>query len=248
MAARSTRLTIALGLVIGALAASFVSLGFWQLRRLDERRAFNATLTVRTSLPVADITSLVPDPTDPPANAAYRRVSATGVYDPDDEVVVVGRSRNTLAGNHVVTPLLVGGTELMVNRGWVPLEDSHPPIARAAPPAGTVTVTGVLFPTQERGRFGPRHAPTGSLEQLHRIDLPRLAKQVDAPLYPWYLLIESQVPPQPGEYPQSIELPKLDEGPHLSYALQWFAFALIAVATFVAYIVQGRRRGARANP
>lgn len=231
------------------IAVAFVSLGFWQLDRLQSRRVYNSTLTSRTALPTVDITTLIPDPTAPPEDAAYRRVTATGTYLVGDEVVVVGRTRNTLAGNHVVTPLQIAeGSALIVNRGWVPLEESRPPVTIAAPPSGTVTVTGVLFPTQERGRFGPRHRRDGVLKEYHRVDVPRLAQQIATPLYPLYLLIEAQDPAQPDVYPQSIEIPNLGEGPHLSYSLQWFAFALIAVAMYVAYLVNGKKKMVAAQP
>lgn len=247
MRGRQRTLTIILGLVIAAIVTAFISLGLWQLDRLQERRDFNATLTARSELPVIDIEQLIGDPESPPEEAAYRRVSATGTYVSQDEVVIAGRSRNTLAGHHVVTPIEVSsGTGLLVNRGWVGLEDSDPPIARAAAPSGEVTVTGVLFPSQQRGRFGPKHVSDGRLEVLHRIDIPRIEQQASLPLYPFYLLIETQDPPQEGAYPQSISIPGLDEGPHLSYALQWFAFAAIGLAMYGAYVYAGVRKARRA--
>ena len=33
-----------------------------------------------------------------------------------------------------------------------------------------------------------------------------------------------------GRVPQRVPTPPLDEGPHLSYAIQWFSFAAIALA------------------
>jgi cytochrome oxidase assembly protein ShyY1 len=232
---------LALGALIAALVTAFVSLGLWQLRRLDERIAFNDTLLARTSLPTVAFEDLPVES----ASTLYRRVVVTGTYRTQDEVLIVGRSRNTLAGHHLVTPLgLADGTLLLVNRGWVPLDVAEPPVETAAPPAGTVRVTGVLFPPQERGRFGPRHAPEGALVRFFRIDVLRIEEQLDAPVHDLYLLLESQDPPQVVEFPASLDLPRLDEGPHRSYALQWFAFALIAVSTYVAFVVIEARRAA----
>lgn len=228
-----------LGVLIVALAVAFVSLGLWQLRRLDERKAFNATLRARTSLPVVAFEELPPDPEVVP----YRRVTASGEYLTDDEVLIVGRSRNTLAGHELVTPLLLDDdTLLLVDRGWVPLDVDDPPVDLAEPPAGPVQVTGVLFPSQERGRFGPRHPDTGVLTRMHRIEIGRVDRQVDGELQPWYLLLEDQQPATGGTYPQALSLPSLAEGPHRSYALQWFAFAFIGLTMYTAVLVKESKR------
>lgn len=231
--------TIALGVLIGLLVTAFVSLGFWQLRRLDEKRAFNQTLTARTSLPTVPYEQLPVDADEVP----YRRVRASGTYRTDDEVLIAGRSRNTLAGHELVTPLeLADGTVLLVDRGWVPLDVDDPPVALAEPPAGTVEVTGVLFPSQERGLAGPSHAPGGRLIRFHRIDVPRIAQQIEGDVEPWFLLLEEQSPASEGAYPQRVALPPLGEGPHRSYALQWFAFALIGISTYTAVVIKEARR------
>lgn len=235
---------IVLTLLIAAIVTAFISLGFWQLRRLDERRAFNATLLSRTSLPVAEVASL--DEDDP--EAPYRRAVASGTYRTDDEVLIAGRSRNTLAGHELVTPLeLADGRLVLVDRGWVPLDADEPPVALAEPPSGTVSVSGILFPTQERGLFGPRHEPTGRLLRMHRIDIDRIAEQLDAPVLPWFLLLEEQDPATEGQYPERVTMPALAEGPHRSYALQWFAFALIACVTYGAVVRKEVKRAASAT-
>jgi surfeit locus 1 family protein len=41
---------------------------------------------------------------------------------------------------------------------------------------------------------------------------------------------------------QPVPLPERSDGPHLSYAIQWFAFALIALAGSVALARSSQRR------
>jgi surfeit locus 1 family protein len=94
----------------------FVRLGVWQLARLKEKRAFNATLSARLAAPAADITSLPPDT----ALGHYRRVSASGAMLYDREVVYAGRSHEGSPGVDLLTPMKIAGrdTVVMVNRGW----------------------------------------------------------------------------------------------------------------------------------
>ncbi|MGA1569742.1 MAG: SURF1 family cytochrome oxidase biogenesis protein, partial [Ilumatobacteraceae bacterium] len=51
---------IAFHLVIAAAAVAMVNLGLWQLRRLDERRDFNATVEQRWDAAPVDIADLLP--------------------------------------------------------------------------------------------------------------------------------------------------------------------------------------------
>ncbi len=219
--------------LVVVVAVTFVSLGFWQLRRLDERRDRNAVIAARADATVRPVDEVVgPDVAlDGVDELVYRRVSATGTYDTDGEVLVRSRSLEGRPGYHVVTPLRTGaGAALMVNRGFLPLSPEDLPGARrdARPPRGPVTVTGLLFATQERGGFGPREPARGRLSQVSRIDLARLGAQYDRDLYPVYLQLDRQRPAQPGGLPVVLPPPERGEGPHLSYAVQWFLLATVA--------------------
>src|SRR5688500_12678708 len=98
-------------------AALFVRLGFWQLDRLRERKAFNAPIESRINQPPVDLRELPRDP----AVARYRRVRLSGEYDYARELVLVLRSRQGSPGVNLLTPLRVPGsdTAVLVNRGWI---------------------------------------------------------------------------------------------------------------------------------
>jgi surfeit locus 1 family protein len=230
------RLFAVIGLAV--LVPAFVGLGFWQLDRLDDRRGFNRRLLSRGAHPIAPVVRVAFEP-----DAAYRRVSAAGTYDTANEIVVGPRSYRGLSGYHVITPLrLDDGRAVVVDRGWVPLQLRDPPIEEGLPPSGSVAIEGVLVPSEERKRFGPQEEQ-GRRESLFRVDIPRLQDQLPYEVLPLYLLLERQSPAQPSEHPRPVDLPSLDEGPHLAYAIQWFLFAIGVVVGAV--VIATRRPRSR---
>lgn len=229
-------------LLIAALAITFINLGLWQLRRLDERRADNARIAENMAAPAQPLDRTLDQYGNDPEALKYRRVEVTGRYRPADEVLLTPRSSNREAGHHVVTPLELDGGRgaVLVERGWVPFAMDAPPISEAAPPAGDVTVSGILFPTQSATRFGssaatgagsaPEGEP-GRLTFLSVTDVDRIQPQVDVPLLPVSILLQQQAPPTDG-LPIPGAPPVQSEGNHESYALQWFFFAAMALGGY----------------
>lgn len=221
--------------LIVVLTVTFVLLGRWQLERLDEVRAENQLVVARTELPPIDLTDLVGSIDE--EELEYRRVVATGVYASDEEVLQRSRAHRGQNGFHVLTPLtLEDGRGVLVRRGWVPFELDTPPVDEAAPPSGEVTVTGFLQRSEEQRGLGPTDPDEGELDVVFRADVPRLARQVASPLFPMVLSLDGQRPPPSGRLPVPAAPPALDEGNHLSYALQWFSFAAIAAIGYAAVL------------
>jgi len=218
------------------VVVAFVNLGFWQLRRLDEKKDRNRVVTGRTAEPVAPVDEVL-STDDAYADAeavAFRRVTATGTYDGDRQVLVRGRSRDGAPGSWVLTPLVRGdGTVVVVNRGWIANSGQLERVPDDVEvPDGRVTVTGLLLPSESRGDYGPRDPAGGELTNLARADIARLQRQIDRPLVPAYVQLTEQ-DPEPGRAaPALLPPPAVDEGPHLSYAFQWFFFAGIGLVGY----------------
>lgn len=220
------------------LAAVFVRLGFWQLSRLEERRATNATAEMRLSADPVPFDRLLTESNGDLADLEYRRAVVVGEWDTSEEVLIRSQVELGNAGFHVITPLVeADGTAVLVNRGWVPLVMDSPPVDQASPAAGTVELEGWVHLTERRPPLGPEE-PEGSLDVLNRVDVARIAPQLPYEVAPVYL-ISGEAGQQ--ELPIPVDPPDFgDEGSHLAYAIQWFGFAIVGVAGF---FFLARRKG-----
>jgi surfeit locus 1 family protein len=237
-----TRRWIVLTVLVLVAVVTMVALGFWQLRRLHSVREDNARVRARLAQPVEPL-QFVLGPGASPSSVTYRRVSVTGRYDRVSEILLRNRSLNGEPGSHELTPLrMADGRGVVVDRGWIPVDLTAEQEEQTRPVLEPVTVVGVLFPSERKSVFVPSIPPEGRVTTIPRVDVARIGKQLEYPVVPLYLRLERQTPPQAGELPVPPGQPDLSEGPHLSYAIQWFLFATVATGTYVALMRRERRR------
>jgi len=217
-----------------SLVVALINLGLWQLRRLEERTATNALLAERLDDEPQAYSRLTEAVLDPEA-LRYRPTVISGRFDPSREVLLRSRSHQGQPGWHVLTPLLLAEERaLLVNRGWVPFAMDTLPLDAVRPPEAEVTVWGRLQPSQRPpdGWLAVRDPPEGVLQKVFWIDTERLARQFPYRLEPFYLELIEQQPATPGPLPVPPPPPVIGTGPHLSYALQFFAFALVGIVGY----------------
>ena len=235
-------------LLLIVVAVACVRLGIWQLARLDERRALNAGIAARLEQePISDISRIVDT-----AGTAYRTATARGTYDNDRYLVLPGRAYAGVPGVHLIMPLRLAGRAdaVLVNRGWIPAPDAATINARDFAVRDSVTVRGLVLPFPGSGQSLARrdHARPGAsfTHVLYRIDEAELRAQ-----FP-YALADVMLQELDGaggtRYPTQLAPPPLDEGPHLGYAVQWFAFALIGVIGWFALVLHSRPTRKIATP
>ncbi len=160
-----------------------------------------------------------------------------GSYLDGQFVTVANRSQGGTAGVYLVGLVeLDDGSVLAVNRGFLPTGDDD--LAPAAAERGPVRLDGWLRSSVERGRFGA--VDTGQGSTIPRLDTASIAARLgrDVPAV-WLQLADPD--PDVVTFPDPMPLPALDNGPHLSYAGQWFIFATLGVLFYGALL----RRQAR---
>jgi surfeit locus 1 family protein len=234
-------MVVAVLVVLAALVMT--GLGVWQLQRLAQRRAANAVLVARLAQPPLDLNA---DPAAQPQE--YQPVRVTGTYDFAQEIVLRNRAYAESPGVHVLTPLRLAGSErvVLVDRGWLPYTEAEP-AARAVyqAPTAEVTVTGLVRLSQARTASFLPADPTPSADQPRLDawfwpDLTQIQTQMPYPLLPFY--VEADPPATRGPLPFAAHDYDLSDGPHLSYALQWFGFtATLLIGSLVLWRQQRQK-------
>lgn len=232
MPSRSRLLLLIVSLVAAAIC---VRLGFWQLSRLKERQAENRRAANARAGELVTLNG--PSPTG--SARVDHGVAVRGEYDRAHEVVLRGHVYREVPGVHVVTPLRIAGSDsgVLVNRGFLPSPDATFADTDSLNEPGMVEVRGVALAIPASADSGAPLVSNGK-ETWRRLDLPALRARIPYPLIDVYILQspDSGLP----RYPRRLEPHPLNDGPHLSYAVQWFAFAAIAV---VGGIIFALRKG-----
>lgn len=223
-----------------SMVSLFVVLGLWQLDRLEQRRDNNQIVEARTSAQ-----PLVLDVAPTGDDLEFRPATIIGFVVDDDVARIANRSQGGVAGEHVVAVVeLSDGNLLAVNRGFVPINaDVALTDLADLDASGGVQLSGWLRNSVEpEGWFAVTDTGVGPV--MPRLDTEALGQRLDRPVSPVWLQMDDRTSSDSGlaQFPDPVPLPELGEGPHLSYAGQWFIFAVLGVGFYLATV---RRRAYR---
>ena len=245
---------LALTLLVLVAAGACVRLGFWQLSRLHQKQAVHAAQ--RAALAAVPIELAGPRVVAKPA--AGHRVHVRGQWDTRAHVLLSGRTYLSAAGVELATPVvLAGGERVLVHRGWMAASDAriaHP----ERYPDSSADVVGVALPFEHSARPSawvalPAESAGDSagdsagivLWSARTLEADTVLVRLGSPLADWYVRVlpDPALPRRLGTEaaPEAIAWEVPDETMHLSYALQWFAIALVIVGGSLALAIRRMR-------
>lgn len=201
-----------------------VGLGFWQLARRAEAVGEIALITANYDAAPIPLGVALPTSDSFAESQKWTPVAISGVYETSDQLLVRNRPYQGSPGFEVLTPLrLSDGSTFVVDRGWVPTgQNQDAPDSVPAPPSGQVAVVVRLKPGEPS--LNGRTAGPG---EIATIELPQIRDRIGGAVYTGaYGLLASETP-SVSQRPAPAAKPEADEGPHLSYAVQWFLFAAL---------------------
>jgi cytochrome oxidase assembly protein ShyY1 len=221
----------AVGLVLlgVVMAVACVFLGRWQWHRHVARDAAIQIVEQNYSADPVPLAELLPEPgavLDP--DDVWRQATVTGTYDAAATVLLRNRPVDSQPGFHVLVPLrLADGAVLVVDRGWVAWDDdASGEVTVPAPPPGQVDVTVHLRPDEPASERG---APDAQVQAINVEQVLAAGGATGVPSFGGYGAALDEDPAAPTEL-GALPKPSTDPGSHLSYAFQWWTFALGSVA------------------
>ena len=213
---------VGLAIFVLILIPLFLLASSWQFSRLSDKQQRNAFISSELEQPVVPLESIAT--TGVTEQNQWRRVRASGTWDPSAEVLVRRKFYDGQVGYWVVTPFVTeSNMRVLVVRGWIPTgSDALTPPDYPPVQANEATIEGRLrVPDVRRGAL-PTDLPAGQVDVL-------VPAEIDPTAINGFVEYT-------GDNPAGIRTlpaPEMDEGPHWSYAWQWRLFVLLAIIGFV---------------
>jgi surfeit locus 1 family protein len=219
-----------------AALAILLSLGFWQLRRLEWKEGLIAEIEARskgTPISLKEAIDLAHAGKDP----SYYRVHVQGRFENDKERYLYALSTDGEPGWHVITPFDSDeGDLVLIDRGFVPDNLRDPSARSAGQLEGDIDVTGLVRLPENQGLFTPDNDPKGNRWFWRDLDGLTFSMFPTATMNPVPFFLEAEKSDVPGGWPQGgqtrLELPNN----HLQYAITWFLLAFAVLVIYVVYI------------
>ncbi len=257
---------LAFHLLVAIVASILASLGVWQLNRLDERREQNKLFEARQqqvlSIQELEQKARATNSTsrderqdigqdssqDLGEDLEFYKVELTGKFIPELEATIRNRTMMGRPGVWLLTPFESEGRHFIVNRGWVPRELSglecrdeesvfSPPDLSA--PIDQITITGII-----RKASGDITNPKEWEQCLARPELSGFASEASLKLVPNlnYFIQLQTISVEAQNSPNILDPPDRGDGPHLSYAVQWFIFATLVLTIYPTMLTVNYRK------
>jgi cytochrome oxidase assembly protein ShyY1 len=241
---------IALSALMLVVALGCIGAGTWQIVRFEQKVHANDEITANAHArpaAVGSVLALVGQPAPSEDSVRYRTITASGKYQPQGQSLIRLRSVGGRMGFYVLAPLRTTRATLLVVRGFVAQQaDGSPPDVIAPAPTGTVHITARAEPGESETDL-VSGIPAG---QLRSVNPGAQAARSGAPTYDGYVQLLPEQPGTKGVTP----LPPPDlsnpaggavEPQHFAYIIQWYIFAILALAAPFAMVRADRRERER---
>jgi len=223
--------------VLTALLMPLVlSLGFWQLRRGNEKEALQSVYDARQQEPAVPLASL-----DPAEDLQYRQVKFNGHYDNSHVFLLDNRIYQGQPGYEVIVPVVTDNNiVVLVNRGWIAPGSSRQDLPAVPAVDGDFTVQGSIY--QSVGKqmvLGPDLEAAGWPKVVQTLDPVRMASLAGtsdaSKVFPHSVRVAENAP---GALVRFWPVVSMSPERHLGYAVQWFAMALALAALYLFYSIK----------
>jgi surfeit locus 1 family protein len=212
----------------------FIKLGLWQYHKAEQKQVLQTQYDKYLHAPPVAL----PEGITQPEDWRYRHVKTEGEYEPRYQILLDNQVAEGQVGYHVITPLRIHNTQrlVLVDRGWIPAQDSHSVLPIIDTPVGEQEVTGQVWLPSSKF-YSLEAKSSGSLSGAswqplwQNMDMERYARSVPFPVLP--LVIRLDAASSAGGFLREWPRPAERITTNIGYAYQWFGFAVTALAIYV---------------
>lgn len=227
-------------LVVLLILPLFLSLGFWQLDRAEQKRVLHKEFEVRQNAPALNL-SEASDLKNNLEALLWHKVTIEGKFSRGTNILLDNQVIGGNAGYFVYTPFKLKNEAswILVNRGWVPVGETrdHPPSLSVE--EGILKIVGSVKLPPSTGMLLAENLADqlddGTI-RVQKLEMSAIEKVLQMELFPYLVRLE---PESRGGFTRHWQAPGLGEEKHLGYAFQWFA---MAVAIFIIYLILNFKR------
>ena len=186
----------------------FVSLGLWQIVRLDWKN--NLILEIKNSL------------THPPIELNqsnkknYLRIKTSGNIDFNKQIYLYNLNDEGIPGFEVVNPILINNENFLINRGWIPFEKKG---SKQINLLDENNITGTLKLQGRKNIFKPEN----DIEENYWFSLNRedILKFTGKEFSKYIIYLEGSY-----KFPKPKKITANISNNHKKYAITWFSLAI----------------------
>ena len=216
--------------IIGVIV--LCQLGFWQLARWQWKTEILEQLETEYAKDAHEVALTFDNPVA--ANQLVRGY-VTGTYQHDKEMWIQTRTYDGIPGYHMLTPFVLENKKgvLLVNRGWIPIEQEMPKDGLIERSAGPVKIVGMVKSVPRANSFVPENRPTKN--QWFRIDLAQMAQEkgIEQFIDNAVFYVEDEGRGEKGHYPFHVATLNKPNNNHAQYMVFWFTMAFLMVLIYV---------------
>ena len=205
-----------------------VSLGFWQLSRLKEKKLFLASMQANLTSPAINLAEIQDD-------LPYHKVKITGQFLPNKDIYLYGRRSMSSEkdGYYLVTPFkTIEDKVILVARGWFSNRNKN--IITQATNDQQHEIIGVTMPSEKTRSYLPANDIKNNVWLT--LDLKEASQTLELTLEDFYIIAEGKdISNLDILLPLSINHLAAIRNDHLEYALTWFGLAISLIVIYIVY-------------
>ena len=209
-----------------------LGLGIWQMNRSQEKQSLLDNFKQAPAMPDVELAEIGADW----ESYRYRRLTLTGQYDAQHQILLQNQVRQGRQGYFVLTPFIIDNNSerVLVNRGWMPQPDSLETIPDIIVSDSARTLSGLInHPPAVGMRIGSLDdSAAGWPKRLPYVDTEWLSLQLGKQVKPWVVLLGADQ--DDGYVRQWQPSVRMTPEKHQGYAFQWFSLAIALIFLFIA--------------